>query len=77
LGGTVGCDPSGVALVIGLALGWSDDWRWAISLTGTAVTLLMIFVLQSSENRHTKAMQLKLDELLRGVDRPARALHAP
>jgi len=59
-----------VALLFGLALSWSDDWRWAISLVGTAVTLLMIFVLQSSENRHTKAVQLKLDELLRGVEGP-------
>jgi low affinity Fe/Cu permease len=64
------------ALLVGLALGWSDDWRWVISLTGTGVTLLMIFVLQSSENRHTKAVQLKLDELLRGLEGPrARFMH--
>ena len=60
-----------VAVVaLGIVLGWPDDWRWAISLLGTAVTLLMIFVLQSSENRHSKAVQLKLDELLRGLEGP-------
>jgi low affinity Fe/Cu permease len=65
-----------IVLVAGLRFGLSDDWRWAISLTGTAVTLLMIFILQSSENRHTRAVQLKLDELLRGVEGPrARFIH--
>ncbi len=65
-----------VALLVGIALNWSDDWRWAISLIGTAIALLMIFVLQSSENRHTRAVQLKLDELLRGLEGPrARFMH--
>jgi low affinity Fe/Cu permease len=59
-----------LAGVAGVLVGLSDDWRWAISLMGTAVTLLMIFILQSSQNRHTKAIQLKLDELLRGVEGP-------
>jgi low affinity Fe/Cu permease len=36
--------------------------------TGTTiVTFLMVFLIQSSQNRDARAIQLKLDELLRAV----------
>jgi low affinity Fe/Cu permease len=36
--------------------------------TGTTiVTFLMVFLIQSTQNRDAKAMQLKLDELIRAV----------
>ena len=62
--------------ILGSVVGFSDDWRWAVSLGGTAIAILMIFILQSSEERHTRAVQLKLDELIRGVEGPrARFMH--
>ena len=39
------------------------DWLDAVS----AVTLWMMFSLQHAQNRDTKAMQVKLDELLRAL----------
>jgi low affinity Fe/Cu permease len=38
--------------------------------TGTTiVTFLMVFLIQNSQNRDAAAMQAKLDELLRAVDK--------
>ena len=35
----------------------------------TIVTFLMVFLIQNSQNRDAAAMQAKLDELLRALDR--------
>jgi low affinity Fe/Cu permease len=45
--------------------GWSDTWQLVINTGATIVTFLMVFVIQSTQNRDTKALQLKLDELIR------------
>jgi low affinity Fe/Cu permease len=46
---------------------YSDTWQLVINTATTIVTFLMVFLLQNTQNRDTKAMHLKLDELLRGV----------
>ncbi|HEU4673914.1 MAG TPA: low affinity iron permease family protein, partial [Candidatus Limnocylindrales bacterium] len=48
--------------------GFSDTWQLVINTGTTIVTFLMVFVIQNSQNRTTKALHLKLDELIRAVD---------
>jgi low affinity Fe/Cu permease len=50
---------------------WSDTWQLVINTGTTAVTFLMVFLIQSTQSRDTKALHLKLDELIR-VNRSAR-----
>ncbi len=51
--------------VTGPLFGFSDTWQLAINTGTTVVTFLMVFVIQASQNRDGKAIQLKLDELIR------------
>jgi low affinity Fe/Cu permease len=48
--------------------GFSDTWQLVINTGTTIVTFLMVFLIQNSQNRGSKAVQLKLDELLRAVE---------
>jgi low affinity Fe/Cu permease len=54
-------------LVAGPLFDFSDTWQLVINTATTIVTFLMVFLIQNTQNRDTKAIQLKLDELLRGV----------
>lgn len=51
----------------GPLFGFSDTWQLVINTATTIVTFLMVFVIQNTQNRDTKALHLKLDELLRAV----------
>ncbi len=60
-------------LIIGWALsgplfGFSEIWQLVINTGTTIITFLMVFLIQNTQNRDAKAMHLKLDELLRGVE---------
>ena len=44
---------------------WSDTWQLVINTSTTIVTFLMVFLIQSTQNRDSEAVQIKLDELLR------------
>ncbi|HYJ42561.1 MAG TPA: low affinity iron permease family protein [Steroidobacteraceae bacterium] len=44
---------------------WSDTWQLVINTGTTIVTFLMVFLIQSTQNRDAIAVQVKLDELLR------------
>jgi len=52
-------------LVTGPVFGYSDTWQLVINTGTTVITFLMVFLIQNTQNRDTKAMQLKLDELIR------------
>jgi low affinity Fe/Cu permease len=52
----------------GPVFGFSDTWQLFINTTTTVVTFWMVFVIQNSQNRQSKATQLKLDELIRAVE---------
>jgi len=52
-------------LVTGPLFGFSDTWQLVINTGTTIVTFLMVFLIQSTQNRDSEAMQVKLDELLR------------
>ncbi|MGH2464946.1 MAG: low affinity iron permease family protein [Candidatus Limnocylindrales bacterium] len=47
---------------------FSDTWQLFINTTTTVVTFWMVFVIQNSANRSSKATQLKLDEIIRAID---------
>jgi len=57
--------------ITGPLFGFSDTWQLVINTGTTIVTFLMVFMIQASQNRESKAMHLKLDELIR-VTRGAR-----
>ena len=46
---------------------YSDTWQLIINTGTTIVTFLMVFLIQNTQNRDSKAIQLKLDELIRAV----------
>jgi low affinity Fe/Cu permease len=47
---------------------YSDTWQLVINTGTTIITFLMVFLIQNTQNRDAKAIHLKLDELLRGVE---------
>jgi low affinity Fe/Cu permease len=54
--------------VTGPLFDFSDTWQLAINTGTTIVTFLMVFVIQNSQNRDSKAIHAKLDELIRAID---------
>jgi low affinity Fe/Cu permease len=61
-------------LILGWALsgplfGYSDTWQLAVNTVTSIVTFLMVFLIQNSQNRDAAAMQAKLDELLRALEK--------
>jgi low affinity Fe/Cu permease len=56
---------------VGPAFGFSDTWQLVINTGTTIVTFLMVFLIQSTQNRDASAIHLKLDELIR-ANRSAR-----
>ena len=48
----------------GPLVGFSETWQLVINTSTTIVTFLMVFLIQATQNRESKAVQLKLDELI-------------
>jgi low affinity Fe/Cu permease len=66
--------PKTFVLAIILVLTWaisgpffnfSNTWQLVINTTTTILTFLMVFLIQNTQNRDTRAIHLKLDELIR------------
>jgi low affinity Fe/Cu permease len=61
----------GVAILVvlvwalsGPLFGFSDTWQLVINTGTTIVTFLMVFLIQNTQNRDSRAVHLKLDELI-------------
>ena len=54
--------------VSGPLFGFSDTWQLVINTSTTIITFLMVFLIQSTQNRDNAALQAKLDELIRMSD---------
>lgn len=49
----------------GPLFGFSDTWQLVVNTSTTIITFIMVFLIQSTQNRDTEALHLKLDELIR------------
>jgi low affinity Fe/Cu permease len=54
-------------LVSGPIFHWSDTWQLVINTITNVVSMLMVFLIQNTQNRESAALQLKVDELLRAM----------
>ena len=48
---------------------WSDTWQLVVNTGTSIVTFLMVFLIQNSQNRDGAALQAKLDEVIRSLDK--------
>ena len=53
--------------VTGPLFKFSDSWQLVINTGTTIITFLMVFLIQNTQDRETRAINLKLDELLRAI----------
>ncbi|MEG9433557.1 low affinity iron permease family protein [Terriglobus sp. ADX1] len=64
---------AGLVIVIWATTGplfhFSDTWQLVINTGTTIVTFLMVFLIQNTQNRDARAINLKLDELIRALDK--------
>jgi low affinity Fe/Cu permease len=51
----------------GPAFHYSDTWQLVINTSTTIVTFLIVFLIQNTQNHDSRAIHLKLDELIRAV----------
>lgn len=70
--GSPGAFISAVAIIIvwafsGPVFHFSDTWQLIINTGTTIITFLMVFLIQNTQNRDSRAVHLKLDELIRSV----------
>ncbi len=56
-----------VWVAIGPLVDFSDEWLLVPSAVASIVALILVVLLQYSQNRDTRALQLKLDEVIRAV----------
>jgi low affinity Fe/Cu permease len=64
---------AGLVIVIwgttGPVFHYSDTWQLVINTGTTIITFLMVFLIQNTQNRDARAINLKLNELIHAVDK--------
>jgi low affinity Fe/Cu permease len=53
--------------ILGPIYHYSDAWQLVINTGTTIVTFLMVFLIQNTQNRDAKAINLKLNELIHAI----------
>lgn len=61
-------------LISGPLFHYSDTWQLAINTGTTIVTFLMVFLIQRSQNKDSRAIHLKLNELVASLKGPSNRL---
>jgi low affinity Fe/Cu permease len=56
-------------LASGPIFGFSNTWQLLVNTSTTIVTFLVVFLIQTTQNHDSRALHLKIDELLRAVKR--------
>ncbi|MDP9053101.1 MAG: low affinity iron permease family protein [Acidobacteriota bacterium] len=68
--------PAGFVVGLAAVIAWaaagpyyhySDTWQLVVNSGSSIITFLMVFLIQSTQNRDARAMQMKLNELIRAV----------
>ncbi len=55
----------GVWVFAGRFYDYSDGWQLVLTIGSALITFLMVFIIQTTQNRNAKIIRIKLDELLR------------
>jgi low affinity Fe/Cu permease len=58
--------------VLGLLFHFSNTWQLVVNTVSSIVTLLMVFLIQDTQNRETAAIQAKLNALIQHLNADAR-----
>ena len=75
--------PVAFALAVASVIAWaglgpvfhySDSWQLVINTATTIITFLVVFAIQNTQNRDSRALHLKLDELIRAVKKARNSL---
>jgi len=73
LGSTWAFMGAGAVIAVWAATGplfhFSDQWMQVMSTGTSLLTFLLVFLIQNTQNRDTRAINLKLNELIRAVDK--------
>lgn len=63
-----------VWLITGPYFGFSDTWQLVINTGTTIITFLMVFLIQRMQNKDSRAIHLKLNELVAALNGPSNRL---
>lgn len=63
-----------VWLLTGKLFEFSDTWQLVINTGTTIVTFLMVFLIQRMQNKDSRALHLKLNELVAALEGPSNRL---
>lgn len=61
-------------IITGPLFNYSDTWQLVINTGTTIVTFLMVFLIQRAQNKDSKALHMKLNELIASLKGPSNRL---